>query len=98
MEKAGRAVVVTTVHKGVFFGYLDQDADVLSETLTLFRVRMCIYWSPDVHGVFGLAANGPTAGCRIGPAAPWLTIHGVTGVCGVSNGAAERWEGEPWAG
>lgn len=52
-----RAVIVTTAHRGVFFGYAtDTDAD----TIALKRARLCVYWSADVRGFMGLASGGPT--------------------------------------
>ena len=46
-RQAARPVVVTTAHRGVFFGYTD-DAD--GEQVALTRSRLCIYWSADVQG------------------------------------------------
>ena len=86
-------MIVTTEHRGVFFGYGEPTTET---TIRLERVRMCVHWSRDVHGVVGLAANGPTSGCRIGPAAPAMTIHKVTGIMEVSKEAEEKWNQEPW--
>ena len=68
MTKARKAVVVTTEHRGVFFGYLVSETQGGS-VVKLARARCCIYWSSDVRGFVGLATNGPTNSCRIGPAA-----------------------------
>lgn len=87
-----RPVLVTTAHRGVFFGYSDNtDGD----TITLERCRNCIYWSADVKGFLGLAATGPTDNCRIGPAAT-VKLRNITSVTEVSQDAAERWEAAPW--
>ena len=61
-----RAVLVTTAHRGMFFGYASQTD---GETISLTRARLCVYWSRDVRGFMGLASTGPTATCRIGPPA-----------------------------
>jgi hypothetical protein len=61
----GRPVLITTAHRGVFFGYAE---DTTGETIRLRRARLCVYWSEDTHGYMGLAARGPSANCRIGPA------------------------------
>ena len=59
-----QAVLVTTEHRGVFMGYATEtDGDVVELT----EARLCIYWSADVKGFMGLAANGPTSGCRMAP-------------------------------
>lgn len=90
--KTATAVLVTTVHRGVFFGYAD---DATGSTIALTRARLCLYWSPDVKGFMGLAATGPSATCRIGPAAD-ITLHGVTAVVAVTPMAVTAWEAAPW--
>jgi hypothetical protein len=90
-----RPVLVTTAHRGVFFGYLNGDDDG-GTTVKLHRARNCIYWSADVKGFLGLAANGPTAGCRIGPAAD-IVLRDVTSVSEVTPEAAEKWGQEIWS-
>jgi hypothetical protein len=92
-----KAVVVTTEHKGVYFGYIPKDAETTSEQLTLTQARCCVYWSYDVHGWLGLAAKGPDKQSRVGPAVPALTLFGVTAVVDCSEGAAKNWEAEKWA-
>ena len=87
-----RPVLVTTAHRGVFFGYLNDDGKT---TVKLKRARNCLYWSQDVKGFLGLAATGPSASCRIGPAAD-ITLMDVTSVSEVTPAAVERWEGQPW--
>lgn len=89
-----RALIVTTTHKGVFFGYgMPSDAT----TIRIEKARMCVYWSEDVKGVLGLAATGPTKGCRIGPAVPAITLRDVTSVMECSEEAVKQWEKTLWA-
>lgn len=89
-----RAVVVTTDKRGVFFGYATKtDGD----TIRLTRARMAVYWSADVRGVVGLAATGPTSGCRITRAAPAIELRGVTSVMNVEPEAVVAWEREIWS-
>ena len=88
-----RAVVVTTAHRGVFFGYA-KETD--GETIRLSKARLCVHWSADVRGFMGLAATGPTKGCRIGPPAD-ITLRAITSVIEVTPAAVERWEAAPWA-
>lgn len=92
-QPAEKPVLVTTVHRGVFFGYA---TDVNGPTITLRKGRIALYWSRDVKGVVGLAANGPTAGCRIGPAANMI-VKDVTCVMEVTPEAAAKWESAPWS-
>ncbi len=87
-----RPVVVTTEHRGVFFGYA---TDTDGETISLKRSRLCVYWSSDVKGFMGLAANGPSASCRIGPEAD-ITLRNITAVLEVSPAAEANWSAAPW--
>ena len=91
-EAQERPVIVTTAHRGVFFGYATQTE---GETISLKRSRLCIYWSADVKGFMGLAANGPSASCRIGPAAD-VTLRAITAVLEVTPEAVTKWEAAPW--
>lgn len=94
--KKQKAIVVTTAHRGVFFGYSNVTDVNGDKTIRLERARMCVYWSADCKGVVGLAANGPTKGCRIGPAAPAITLKDVTAVMECSDSAMRAWEDQPW--
>jgi hypothetical protein len=82
-----RAVLVTTAHRGVFFGYT---SDIDGETIHLRAARRWIYWSADVHGFMGLAATGPTSQCRIGPAAD-IVLRNITAVVAVTPAAVAAW-------
>ena len=90
--RAGRPVLVTTAHRGVFFGYA---AKTDGETIALKAARLCLYWSADVKGFMGLASTGPTALCRIGPAAD-ISLRNITAVLAVTDVARAAWEGAPW--
>ena len=90
-----QAVLITTEFRGVFFGYMS-DAPA-NGSITIKRARNCVYWSTEVRGFMGLAANGPTKNCKIGPAVPSITLNKVTAVVEVEPKAAEQWEKAPWA-
>lgn len=85
--KKERPVIVTTAHRGVFFGYA---ADTDGESITLKRSRLCLYWSADLRGFMGLASIGPNGSCKIGPAAD-ITIRSITAVLEVTPEAEKRW-------
>jgi hypothetical protein len=88
-----RAVLVTTAHRGVFFGYAKEtDGTVLK----LRAARNCIYWSSDVKGFLGLASTGPTKSCRVGPQAD-IEIRDVTCVAVCSAEAITAREAAPWS-
>lgn len=86
--KKERAVIVTTAHRGVFFGYAtDTDGD----PIYLRAARLCLYWSTDMGGFMGLAAKGPSSSCKIGPRAD-IAVRSITSVIEVTEEAREKWE------
>ncbi len=89
----GRPVLVTTVHRGVFFGYAD---DTSGETIKLKRARNCLYWPPSNKGFIGLASDGPAEGARVGPSAD-LELRNITCVVECSEAAVAAWERAPWS-
>ena len=88
-----RPVLVTTVHRGVFFGYAE---DTSGETIKLKRARNCIYWPVANRGFLGLAADGPAKGARVGPAAD-IELRNITSVAECSEAAVSAWESGPWS-
>ena len=94
-NRHGKAVVITTSHRGVFFGYLAEytPGDLV---IHLKQVRCCISWPTEQRGFIGLASDGPKRGSRIGPAAPSAEIRDVTGVWDCSDEAVKVWESAPW--
>jgi hypothetical protein len=95
--REGRPVIVTTEHKGVFFGYLPDGQDPDAAVVEIQHGRMAIFWSADVRGLPGLAAHGPTVGCRISPPVPGWRLKAVSSVLEVTPEAARAWELAPWA-
>lgn len=88
-----RYVLVTTERRGVFAGYASNtDGDVIK----LRAARNCIYWSADVKGFLGLASDGPSKACKIGPAAD-IELRKITAVAQVTPEAQARWESAPWS-
>lgn len=87
-----RAVVVTTTHRGIFFGYCtDTDGDVIK----LRAARNCVYWSSGVRGFMGLAATGPDKESKVGPAAD-IEVHNITSVIACTPEATAAWEAALW--
>lgn len=91
-------VLITTDKdkRGVFFGYINPD-DISKDEIQAEQVQMCVYWSADVRGVLGLAANGPSKTCKV--TAPVLrgNIKGVTLICECSEDAVKAWKKMPWS-
>ncbi len=85
--KEERPVIVTTAHRGVFFGYA---TDTTGETIFLKQSRLCLYWSADLRGFMGLATSGPSNSCKIGPSAD-ITLRAITAVLEVTPVAEKKW-------
>lgn len=92
-KKMERYVLVTTKHRGVFAGWA---TDTDGETIRLRQARCCLYWSADVQGFLGLAATGPTEGCRIGPKAD-IELRDITCVAECTPEARAAWEAATWS-
>ena len=92
-ESETNYVLVTTKHRGVFFGMFKEQNGT---TVTLAEAQNCLYWSADCHGFLGLAAKGPTKNCRIGPVVPEITVTDVTAVVACTDEAVKAWKAEPW--
>jgi hypothetical protein len=87
-----RAVIVTTSHRGVFFGYITDSA---ADPLPMRAARNVIYWPTETRGFLGLAANGPKNGARVGPPAD-IELKNITCVAAVSPAALKVWEKFTW--
>lgn len=83
-------VLVTTSHRGVFFGYADPDT-LDQKTIRLDKCRNCIKWHASIGGFLGLAKVGPNSQCMIGAEAPTILLHDITSVSEVSPEAADAW-------
>jgi|SRR5581483_5384624 len=92
-ENKERAVVVTTEHRGVFFGYAE---DTSGDSIKLRGARNCLYWSTNIRGFMGLAATGPDKECRVGPAAD-IEVRNITSVIECTPDAVKAWEAAPWS-
>lgn len=88
-------VVVTTAHRGVFFGFTLND--MAGKVISLQHAQMCVYWSADVRGVPGLASHGPTKGCKVSRPIPHITLQDVTAVMGATDEAVIAWKALPWS-
>ena len=93
-RKPVERVVVTTKHRGVFYGTIKKrDGD----DLVLSQARNCLFWSRETKGFLGLAATGPLGDSRIGPEVKSLELMGVTSITPCTDAAIERWEAAPWS-
>ena len=91
----GIPVIVCTDKRGVIFGYT---TNYHGDQITLTQARMCLYWSAEVGGVFGLAEKGPTKNCKISATAPSITLNGITAIISVDEAAENAWRNAPIQG
>jgi len=100
-QKKTRPVVVTTEHKGVFFGFIPVGEISLhpadGKALTLTDAQMCVYWSSDVKGVLGLASHGPTRSSKVTRPVVTLTVTEVTAIADATAEAVKAWQDRPWS-
>lgn len=97
MKEKKIAVLITTDNskRGVFAGFINpEDAD--KQTIVVEELRMCVYWSVDMHGVLGLASMGPSKDCKISKAVKRATLQGITATVELSEEALAKWKKEPW--
>jgi hypothetical protein len=85
-------LLVTTAHRGVFFGYGQLTTDKI---IRLENAQMCIYWT-GTKGVLGLATRGPGKGCRIGPSVKAITLQDVVSITECTDVAEAAWKSQPW--
>ena len=88
-----KPVIVTTEHRGVFFGYLEKGTEE-QRTVTLTGARNAIYWAT-TRGFIELAQVGPNKSSRVGAVAPRIVLHAVTSVTDCTDAAAEAWRAFP---
>lgn len=86
----GRPVLVTTAHRGVFFGYATETG---GDSIKLHRARMGIHWGT-TRGLMELCETGPTSRSKISARAE-IDLRNVTAVFEVTAAAAEAWEAAP---
>ncbi|MGL4297520.1 MAG: DUF6948 domain-containing protein [Candidatus Neomicrothrix subdominans] len=82
-------VLVTTKHRGVFGGLLDNDVPRDATTLNLTDARMAIRFGT-TKGVLELAHTGPTSSSRISAPAD-ITLQDVTMIADITPAAWAKW-------
>lgn len=82
-----KPVLVTTKHRGVFFGFLEGRK---SNFVVLKEARCAIKWST-TGGFLELADKGPNRDSRVGNPAPRLELFDVTSVADVRPEAVAAW-------
>jgi len=90
---SAKSVIITTSHRGVFWGHLESTTDK-GRTVVLTGARNAIYWGT-TKGFLELAQVGPNSKSKIGMVAPRITLHDVTSVTECSDAATQSWRTFP---
>lgn len=86
-----RPVLVTTEHRGVFAGLIEDDQDLTARSMPLKSAKMAIYWGT-TKGVMELAKDGPTRSSKISLEADIPMLHGVTAIFDITEEAWAKWQ------
>lgn len=92
-KKSEIAVLVTTAHRGVFFGFTSETEGAV---IKLRAARNCVYWPTAQKGFLGLANMGPLDGAKVGPAAN-IELRDITCVAECTPESVKRWNDAPWS-
>jgi hypothetical protein len=85
-----KPVLITTQHRGVFAGLVEDDQDINARSMPLKAAKMAIYWGT-TRGVMELAQSGPTGKSRISLPADIPALHDITAVFEISPEAWAKW-------
>ncbi len=86
-----KPVLITTKHRGVFAGLIDDGQDMTARDMPLLQAKMAIKWGTD-RGVMQLAETGPTNNSRISAAADIPMLHDITAVFTITPDAWKKWQ------
>ena len=86
-----KPVLVTTEHRGVFAGLINDDQDISVKAMPLHNAKMAIKWGTD-KGVMQLAETGPTNNSRISAEADIPMLHDITAIFDITPEAWKKWQ------
>lgn len=85
-----KQVLVTTAHRGVFAGEIEDDQDLTAKAMPLKNARMAIRFGTS-RGLMQLAETGPTGNSTISAPADIPMLHDITAVFAVTEQAWAAW-------
>jgi len=85
-----RNVLITTEHRGVFAGQIENDQDINASTMPVKNAKMAIYFGTE-NGLMQLAETGPTSESRISASANIPSLRKITAVFDITSEAWEKW-------
>lgn len=85
-----RNVIITTAHRGVFAGQIDDDQDINASAMPLHNARMAIQWGT-TRGMMELCETGPTIASKISAPADIPSLRDITAVFDITDEAWTKW-------
>lgn len=86
-----KQVLITTAHRGVFAGEIEDDQDIAAKAMPLKNAKMAIYWGT-TKGVMQLCQSGPTSTSKISAAADIPMLHDITAIFDITPEAWAKWQ------
>lgn len=83
--------LVTTKHRGVFAGEIDDNANLAETSLPLRNARMAIRFGT-TRGLMELAETGPTPISKVSAPADIPVLHDITAVFAITDEAWAKWQ------
>lgn len=84
-------VLITTKHRGVFAGEIDDDAHLGETSLSVRNARMAIRFGT-TRGLMQLAETGPTENSKISATADIPVLHDITAIFAMTDAAWAKWQ------
>lgn len=86
-----KRVLVTTAHRGVFAGEIEDDQDLSVKAMPLKNARMAIRFGT-TRGLMELAETGPTANSKVSAPADIPMLHDITALFAITEEAWGKWQ------
>ena len=86
-----KQVLITTEHRGVFAGEINDKQDLKATSMPLKNAKMAIRWGT-TRGVMELADTGPTGKSKISAQADIPMLHAITAILKITPEAWEQWK------
>ena len=86
-----KPVIITTTHRGVFFGRVPSGQDMFAADITLNNATMVIRWGT-IHGLGQLAATGPTPKSKLSSVVTSWHLRDISSVLAVTSEAATAFD------
>lgn len=86
-----KQVLITTAHRGVFAGEIEDDQDLSARSMPLKNAKMAIQWGT-TKGIHELAHTGPTSRSKISLPADIGMLNDITAIFLITPEAWNKWK------